>query len=230
MKKIKWFTLLETLLVIAIIGIVSVSLINFRKNVWQDHTDIAREAINIIYKEMNQYIKDFQRNKVREDDFGFTHEISYLYFEFGASWTTTGNNLSLGNLYIYESWWITLWHTEEMTLISGQAYSAFQVLKWTDKYNFFLVIENNNEILSPLFISNNWQILHWTWINDAINGTLQNLGSNTITFLICSWEGNSPHNPVWIISINAITKATNLELCETEKYAWINCDSFANCN
>jgi len=34
------------------------------RNIGNDYTDYRKEASNIIYKEINQSLKDFQRNKV----------------------------------------------------------------------------------------------------------------------------------------------------------------------
>lgn len=246
MKKIKAFTLLEMLLVIAIIWIVSVSLLNARSNSW-NKTDIWREAVNVIYKEMNQYVKDFQRNKIREDlsDEDWLeneHEISYLYLNFNDDiGETKWEELTIWNLYLYTYTWMDgeeiieykTWHLDLTTLISNLKYSAFQVLKWSDKYTFF----TRNESWSPIpwiLISNNWKIYTWDF-HDIQNNSFEIIDDDNLNpingyiykFLICWWYWQI--NPIWVISINAVTKIARLDRCESEKYAWIKCEDFATC-
>lgn len=239
MKKIKAFTLLEMLLVIAIIWIVSVSLLNARSNSW-NKTDIWREAVNVIYKEMNQYIKEFQRNKVWDDASGHEHEIQYFYINFNNNSysTITWKNLIVGNLYTYtweiDDWngWTTpipTWYFEWTTLISNQKYSAFQVLKWSDKYTFYTRNENTWNVTS-IAISNNWKIYTWNFENaiEDYEITPENLMDSSIyKFLICWWYWEI--KPIWVISINAITKVATLDWCRSERYGGINCDEFALC-
>lgn len=282
MKKFRWFTLLETVLVIVIIGIVSVSLLSFRRNI-QENKDLTREALTVFYKEMNSSIKDFQRNKIWEDASWVTHEMTYLYLNFNNNdnhEVRIWNDLVIWNIYLY-TWknWKTRGHFDWTPLILESEYSAFQSLKWSDKYKFYTCNEWNTEIKSIL-IANNWtifdgyldRIITSTWIRIDENGELipidsrelireqikpntenplqrltfnfeiqrddrlkenfsniREINDHTFKFLVCWWYWNSNPQPIWIISINAITQATNLERCENEKYAWVNCDEFARC-
>lgn len=159
MKNLKSFTLLETILVIVIIGIVSASLVNFRRNI-QANQDISREALTVFYKEMNSSIKDFQRNRIREDADWITHEVSYLYFNFNNTDTADikiWNDLVIWNIFIY-TWNNELrWHFDWTPLILDQKYSAFQSLKWAEDYSFYTRNQSNWEITSIL-VANNWKI------------------------------------------------------------------------
>lgn len=244
MKKIKGFTLLEMIMVIAIIWIISASLAGFKKNAGKN--DIWREAVNVIYKEMNQYVKDFQRNKIweneAEDELENEHEIEYLILNFNDNETQTWDKFTVGNLYIY-TWYRTnanneieeykTWYFEWTTLIKNQKYSAFQVLKWSDNYIFYTRNEHWKNI-PWILISRNWKIYTWKVDNILDNDDFEhfhtpNITDNTIyKFLICWWYWEA--KPIWIISINAVTKIANLDRCESDKYAWIICNTFATCD
>jgi len=233
MKKFKAFTLLEMIIVIIIIWIVSVSLAAYKKNTKNNYEATSREAVNIIYKEMNQFAKDFQRNKVWEDWSGNEHEIQYFYINFNndIAESITWNNLTVWNLYIYTWEWTDMltWYFDWITLITGQKYSAFQVLKWSDNYTFYTRNKNTWDITSIL-ITNNWKIYTGNFqdINDFSIFNTENLMDWSIyNFLICWWHWKA--NPIWRISINAITKIATLDRCESERYAGINCDNFAKC-
>lgn len=257
MKKIKAFTLLEMILVITIIWIISASLIKMKDNTWNKN-DVGREAVNVIYKEMNQYVKDFQRNKIWEDlsaeyQLGNEHEITYLYLNFNDEdvlGKTKWEELTIWNLYLYTITWmndegtpipILTWHLDWTSLISNLKYSAFQVVKWSDNYTFFIRNESRSPV-SSILISNNWKIYAGDFhdiknnnftIDEENNLTIDdennlNLSENYIyKFLICWWYWQI--NPIWIISINAISKTATLERCESEKYAGIKCEEFASC-
>lgn len=238
MKKIKGFTLLEMLLVIVIIWIVSVSLASYKKNTRNSYEDTWREAVNIIYKEMNQFVKDFQRNKIWEDTSWHEHEIAYLLLNFNNNiYLKTWGNFTIWNLYLFT--WIDnngteyqTWHLEWATLITNQKYSAFQVIKWSDNYTFFTRNKNGLEI-PWILISNNWKIYTWK-IHDIIENNYFNIDTPNLVnnqiyeFMICWWYWNDIKQ-IWIISINAVTKLANLERCKTEKFAWIDCDNFSPC-
>lgn len=224
MKKIKAFTLLEMLIVIGIIWLISASLTKFTKYAWSDKSDTWRDAVNIIYKEMGQYIKDFQRNKIREDSW-VEHKIEYLHLNFGNETGITGNSLSIWNIFIYETWWVKTWHIEWTTLISWQTYTAYQYLKASNRYRFYIRVKNTGDV-TPILISNNWKLFSWN-MESIINETNEELTWIVYEFLICG--GRYTIVPIWKISINAVTKNTKLERCETEKYAWIDCDEFASC-
>ena len=219
MRKIKAFTLLEMIIVIVIIWIVAASLLRMKDNAKNSHTDMWREAVNMIHKEIDQYLKDFQRNKVRENEWEI-NEIKYFRIIFSGNINTeTGTEIVMGNYYsgdnniYFDSW----------TLLNNQKYSAFQYLKWVDKYTFY-TRNKNGEYINPIRISNNWKI--YTWNNDTPNE--DELEESEYQFLICWWEWGTME-PIWAITINAVTKESRLDWCESEKYAWINCSIFVDC-
>ena len=160
MKKFRWFTLLETVLVVVIIWIVSVSLLAFRQNI-QDKQDISREALTVFYKEMNSSIKDFQRNRIREDENWVAHEVSYLYINFnntGKHDLIVWDDLVIWSIFLYT--WDNgrlMWHFDWTPLILENEYSAFQALKWSDKYTFYTRNKDQWEVTSIL-ITNQWRI------------------------------------------------------------------------
>lgn len=219
MKRIKAFTLLEMIIVVAIIWIISTSLLRMKNNSKNNHTDMWREAVNMIHKEIDQHLKNFQRNKVRENEWEI-NEIKYFRLIFSDTIPTeTGTEIIIGNYYsggtntYFDSW----------TLINNQKYSAFQYLKWVDKYTFYT--RNKSWVaINPIRISNNWKI--YTWNNDAPNET--ELEENEYQFVICWWES-------WIIehigaiTINAVTKESRLDRCQSEKYSGIDCNIFEKC-
>ncbi len=209
MKKNKWFTLLELVMVIAIISIVSVSILNMR-NTRQDNTE--RDAVNIIHKEMDRHLKDFQRNKVWIDSDKIDHEINYFHLNFFSTNRETQDTLSVGNLYIYDN----TWHFDATTLISWQKYSAFQYIKWAEKY-FFSIQWNQ---LYPVLISDKWHIFSWS-IDDAVAwNELEWTNLSTYNLVICAWQSKNNQRPIWQITINAISKTSKLERCNSN---WINC-------
>lgn len=158
MKKFKWFTLIESLMVIAIIWIISTALYNMR-NIGNDTRDLRKEAVNIMYKEMTQYIKDFQRNKIWIDDAGNEREIDIFQIRFiDDNSNNTWKNLTMGNLYIKEEdSWFT-WHFESITVISWEKYNANQKIKWIDNYVFKIQQQNENWII---YFDKDWW--KWTW-------------------------------------------------------------------
>lgn len=210
MKKIKAFTLLEMIIVLAIIWIVTTSLIGAKRNI-SNNIDIWREAVNIMYKEMDQYLKDFQRNKIREDSNGNIYEIDYFMINFWES-RITGTNITVWNSYDNGS------HINSWTLITGQKYAAFQYLKWAENYTFYT--RNKSWVyINTIRISNNWKIYQ--------NLTTP-LNSSEYQFLICWWKWWKIEQ-IWAITINAITKESRLDRCESDKYAWIDCSIFKDC-
>lgn len=233
MKKIKGFTLLEMIIVITIIWIVWASVLRMKNNTWNKN-DIWREATNVIYKEMNQYVKDFQRNKIWEDWNGNEHEIKYFYLNFNNTQSSiTWNNLTIWNRYISED--NSTWYFEWTTLITNKKYSAFQVLKWSNNYTFYTRNLNTWNITSIL-ISNNWKIYTGDFHDIQNNNFTINESDLHLTdwpiykFLICWWYWKIKQ--IWVISINAVTKVATLDRCEdkeSKKYAGIDCDKFAIC-
>ena len=215
MKKIKAFTLLEMIIVLAIIWIVTTSLIGAKRNI-SNNIDIWREAVNIMYKEMDQYLKDFQRNKIREDSNGNIYEINYFMINFWES-TITGTNITVWNSYDNGS------HINSWTLITGQKYSAFQYLKWAKNYTFYTRNKSGTESTIQEIKISNWKIYKWSsnYPNNPENGS-------EYQFVICWWEWWKIEH-IWAITINAITKESRLDRCETEKYSWINCGIFTDC-
>jgi len=211
MTRIKAFTLLEILIVIAIIWLVSATLLNAKRNIsW--NIDTRRDAVNIIYKEMDQYLKDFQRNKIREDSNGNIYEIDYFMIDFWES-TITGNSITVWNSYNNDSY-INSW-----TLITGQKYSAFQYLKWAENYTFYTRNKSGTESTIQEIKISNWKIYKWTSSPE---------NSSEYQFVICWWEWWKIEH-IWAITINAITKESRLDRCESERYDWINCGIFTDC-
>ena len=209
MKKKKAFMLLELLIVMVIIWIVSTSLINARKNIsWT--IDTWREAVNIIYKEMDKYIKDFQRNKIWEDTSWNVHEINYFRIDCWTN-TQTGTQLIVWNYYTGDDYeYFNSW-----TFIKWSKYSAFQYLKWSEKYTFYT--RNKSEVeINPIRISN-WKIYN--------NPNDNALDQSEYQFVICWWEWWY----IWAITINAISKESRLDRCKTERYSWIDCSIFEDC-
>lgn len=212
MKKIKAFTLLEMIIVLAIIWIVTTSLIGAKRNI-SNNIDIWREAVNIMYKEMDQYLKDFQRNKIREDNDENTYEIDYFKIYFWNENIQTGNELTVWNVYNNDDNYFNSW-----TLISWQKYDAFQYLKWAENYTFYT--RNKSWVpINTIRISNNWKIY---------NNSTTPLNSSEYQFLICWWKWWKIEQ-IWAITINAITKESRLDRCESDKYAWIDCSIFKDC-
>lgn len=212
MKKLKAFTLLEIIIVIALISIITTSLINTKRNIdW--NIDIWREAVNIMYKEMDQYLKDFQRNKIREDNDGNTHEIEYfrIYFWHDPE-ILTGNELTVWNSYNHDEYF------NSWTLISWQKYSAFQYLKWAENYTFYTRNKSGDSIQSIRIT--NWKI----YTNQALTGS----SNSEYQFVICWWKWWKIEH-IWAITINAITKESRLDRCESDKYTWIDCSIFKDC-
>lgn len=217
MKKIKAFTLLEMIIVVAIIWIVSASLIGAKRNIAKN-IDTWREAVNIMYKEMDQYLKDFQRNKIREDNDENTYEIDYFKIYFWDENIRTGNELTVWNVYNNDDNYFNSW-----TLISWQKYAAFQYLKWAEKYTFYTRNKSGTESTIQEIKISNWKIYKWSsnYPNNPENGS-------EYQFVICWWEWWKIEH-IWAITINAITKESRLDRCETEKYSWIDCGIFTDC-
>jgi len=220
MKKIKAFTLLEMIIVITIIAFVSLSLSNMIKNAWQG-VDIWREATNIIFKEMNQYVKDFERNKIRDDGTG-THDISFLRI---IIWET-GNQMIVWNYYS----WDGLEYFDSWALITQEKYTAFQYLKWANGFKFRVRNKSWSETsdITSIWISDIWKIYTWdAYPTESETGWLT---WSLYEFVICWWNSVTLI-PIWAITINAATKTARLDRCESDRYAWINCDTrFKNCN
>ena len=220
MKKIKAFTLLEMIIVITIIAFVSLSLSNMIKNAWQG-VDIWREATNIIFKEMNQHVKDFERNKVRDDGTG-THDINFLRL---IIWET-GNQMIVWNYYSWDGYE----YFDSWALITQEKYTAFQYLKWANGFNFRVRNKSWSETndISSIWISDIWKI--YTWDSYPIESETWWLNWSLYEFVICWWN-SSDLIPIWAITINAATKTARLDRCQSERYAWINCNArFKNCN
>lgn len=220
MRKIKAFTLLEVLIVLVIISVVSVSLLRAKKNVsW--NVDTKREVVNMIHKELDQYLKDFQRNKIREDSEWNVHEINYFRLIFSEiENASTGTQVTIWNYYssgtdaIYFNSW---------TLINNQKYSAFQYIKSSERYTFY-TRNKSWDAINPIRISNNWKI--YTWTTNAPNEN--EMETQEYQFVICGWE-KWIYEHIWAITINAITKESRLDRCESEKYGWIDCSIFEDC-
>ena len=216
MKKFKWFTLLESLTVIVIIWIISTALYNMR-NIWKDNTDLDKEAVNVIYKEINQSLKDFQRNKIWVDADNFEHEISV--FQIISDW----NDLEIWNAYVYcqtnahnttdcyndsyelnenvDSW---TWYYDSKTLVNNHMYTASKHLRNIDQRKFYIWINN-------VSFTKYWEIISWqyitnfvNWIDNLINYSTESYNGSTITTSsreICKWimsgctqEINAPSN------------------------------------
>jgi len=218
MKKVKAFTLLEMIIVITIIAFVSVSLTNMIKNAWQG-VDIWREATNIIYKEMDQHIKDFERNKVWEDESKNAHDISFLRI---IIWET-GNQLIIWNYYS----WNDYNYFDSWALITQEKYTAFQYLKWVNNYRFRVRNKSwsNVDDIESVRISDIWKI--YTWETNDLSDWLS---WSLYEFVICWWN-SATLIPIWAITINAATKTAKLDRCRNERYAWIDCYyKFRDCN
>ncbi len=201
MKKFKWFTLLESLTVIVIIWIISTALYNMR-NIWKDNTDLDKEAVNVIYKEINQSLKDFQRNKIWVDADNFEHEISV--FQIISDW----NDLEIWNAYVYcqtdthnttdcyndsyklnenvDSW---TWYYDSKTLVNNHMYTASKHLRNIDQRKFYIWI---NDVSFTKY----WEIISWqyitnfvNWIDNLINYSPTYNGSpiTTSNKEICQW-------------------------------------------
>jgi hypothetical protein len=52
------------------------------RNVGKDYTNYKKEAVSTIYKEIEQYLKDIQRNKVWTDKDNIAHESSSFQIKF----------------------------------------------------------------------------------------------------------------------------------------------------
>jgi len=163
MKKFKWFTLLESLTVIAIIGIISTALFNMR-NVWKDYSDKWKEAVNVIHKEITRYLKDFQRNKTWTDSMWIEHEASSFQIIFNS-----GSSIIVGNIYIYEdeNGFLRTFY-DSGTLIDNQRYSVLQNIKWIDKYLFKITDNYWYTWLANFKISKDW-IVSTGLFEDSIN-------------------------------------------------------------
>lgn len=209
MEKVKAFTLIELILVVIIIWIVAASLTKAKRNTSWD-VDIWRDAVNIIHKELDQYLKDFQRNKIWEDASGNVHEIDYFKLILSGT-ANTGTEITVWNYYSGDNYV----YFDSWTLIQNKKYAAFQYLKWVEKYTFYIYNKWN---ITPIRITNNWKIYTWT----AENPNNNELQHSEYQFLIDWWKWWKIEH-IWAITINAVTKESRLDRCETEKYTGINC-------
>lgn len=182
MKKIRWFTLLESLAVIAIIGIMSAALFNMR-NVWRDYTDYRKEAANIIYKEIEQYLREFQRNKVRKDPQWNEHEIDSFQMIFADKIKeNTRSSIEIWNTYVYcitwniikeciidNSWNLTndadlwSWYFESEVIISWWNFELKKNIKNIDEYKYYIIANN-----SWLNIWKRWEIYWWNNVEQHV--------------------------------------------------------------
>lgn len=182
MKKIRWFTLLESLAVIAIIGIMSAALFNMR-NVWRDYTDYRKEAVNIIYKEIEQYLREFQRNKVRKDPQWNEHEIDSFQMIFADKIKeNTRSSIEIWNTYIYciswniikeciidNNWNLTndadlwSWYFESEVIISWWNFELKKNIKNIDEYKYYIIANN-----SWLNIWKRWEIYWWNNVEQHV--------------------------------------------------------------
>ena len=201
MKKFKWFTLLESLVVIGIIGVISTALYNMR-NVGNDYRDYRQEAVNVIYKDIAESLKDFQRNKIWKDPQWNEHEIDTFEVSFAETW-----KLEIWYTYIYcVSWtdntiipcyadnWdfyqnniVWSWYYDSIILISWQKYASKKWIKGIDKYNF--LISWDTEYIN-IYPNGNFDV----W-EDYIYDFVESIEEMTIawnqTFTETIWEWNS---------------------------------------
>ena len=230
MKKFRWFTLLESLAVIGIIWIISTALYNMR-NVWKDYTDYKKEAVNIIYKEIDQSIKSFQRNKIRKDSQWNEHEIDSFQIKIADNEDqNTWLFLEIGNTYTYcidNNWNIIKclldldilqwsWFYESKTLISWWIYNISQNVKKIKQYNFYVSISGFQDI-NTINIWKNWEIYPW-----------DNIAQHTWIIYNAITSNDQPINTEWGVSPENTCKtryefctSTSQDLTEKEKqYIW----------
>jgi len=148
----KWFTLIESLVVLVIISVVSTAVFNMR-NIWKDNRNIWQEVVNTVYKEMQLLMKDFNRNKIYTT-WGNKYEITYFQIKFNDTW----NFLSISNQYIYpdKEWKGFLQHIETTELIENWKYKARNAIKWANELYFKVIKEWYDDNFA--LISKNWII------------------------------------------------------------------------
>ena len=150
------------------------------------------------------------------------YEIEYFILDFWEELSSrTGSQIIIWNDY-WENIYFNSW-----TLISWQKYSAFQYLKWTEWYTFYTRNKSGGdwEFTRPIRISSNWKLYKWT---DRPTTTTTPESNSDYQFVICWWEWWKIEH-IWAITINAISKESRLDRCETERYAWIDCSIFVDC-
>lgn len=201
MKKFRWFTLLESLAVIGIIWIISTALYNMR-NVWKDYRDYRQEAVNVIYKEIAQSLKDFQRNKIWKDSQWNEHEIDTFEVKFADTWKleiwytyiycTSGSTDTIIPCYtdkwdFYQNNIQWSGYFDSITLISWQKYVSKKWIKGIDKYNFLISWDTEFINIYP-----NWSFDVW---EDFIYDFVASIEEMTVawlqTFTETIWEMGS---------------------------------------
>lgn len=216
MKKFKWFTLLESLTVIVIIWIISTALYNMR-NIWKNSIDLDKEAVNVIYKEINQSLKDFQRNKIWIDSDGVKHEIST--FQIMSDW----KDLEIWNTYVYcqtnnsntidcyndsheLNTGVSKWsgYYDSKALIKSNIYIASKHLKNIDTHKFY-IWWIDKWTFNDVSFTKYWEIISWEYINSFID-LIHNLVSSSSNEIpnpinegsrdVCQWIMNNCSNNI----------------------------------
>lgn len=147
----KWFTLVESLIVLVIISIVFTVVFNMR-DIWKDNRNIWQEVVNTVYKEMQLLLRDLNRNKIYIT-WDKQYEIAYFIMQFNDTW----KSLSISNQYIYPDPDTTYLQSVETTkLIEKWEYKARNAIKWADELYFKIVKQWFTEDMALL--SKNWII------------------------------------------------------------------------
>lgn len=157
----KWFTLVESLIVLIIISVITTVIFNMRF-IWNDNRNIWQEVTNTIFKETQLLLKDFNRNKIYIT-WGNKYEIAY----FLVNSNTSGSYLSISNQYIFPDTEKTnnfLQHIEETKLIENNSYKARNAIKWADELFFKIIIKSHKT--SQLLVSKNWIVEEGNTINE----------------------------------------------------------------
>lgn len=207
MKKFRWFTLIESLTVIAIIGIMTTAIYNMR-NVGKDYTNYKKEAVSTIYKEIEQYLKDIQRNKVWTDKDNIAHESSSFQIKFtNKQWSLW--SLQIWNTYLYctdrldpnktvdcfdfktnnanpyANW---TWFFDSKMLITDTEYTAPKKIKDINKFKFMAYwwTWKNWDITTIINILPNWDIQEWddyiSQFNDSIGKLVNYVAGSSSPF------------------------------------------------
>ena len=149
----KWFTLIESLIVLVIISIVTSLMFNMRY-LWADNRNIWKEVVNTVYKEMQLLLKDLNRNRIYIS-WDNKYEIAYFQIKFNPE---SKNSLSINNIYISTDTENSgfLQHIETTELIKDWKYKARNAIKWANDLFFKIINSWYND--DNALISKNWII------------------------------------------------------------------------